>query len=192
MPRTQKQLLKITHLAEYKTTHATDKPDPAAAFKTPRKESLLLEHTSLLGTHDGQRFKVLMRPRQENLSSNVQVNVRHASQQACFSQMAVLLLTLCSPAAVSHRQHFNSHVQARSCWPLVHVHDLFIHLFLYFVRARSLSLAVLDLDASTELARFCVMRLIIPRPWAQCQGLRELLPGAAHAHAYTLTRSNFT
>lgn len=81
-----------------------------------------------------------------------------------------------------------------TCWPLVHVHYLFINLCLYFVKARCLSLDVLDLDTSTELTRLCVMHLIVPMPWAQCQGLRELLLGAAHTHthAYTLTHSNFT
>lgn len=54
---------------------ATDKPDPAAAFKSPTNESLLLEHTSLLGMHDGQRWKRMMTPLQENGRKNVQVNV---------------------------------------------------------------------------------------------------------------------
>lgn len=141
--------------------------------------------------HDGQRFK-LRRQLQENLSENVQVNVRHASEQVCFSERAPagILLTLCSPAAISYWQHLNSHVEARNCWPLVHVHDLFIHLFLYFVKARYLSLGVLDLDASTELMRLCVMHLTVPMPWAQCQSLRELLLGHC-THTYTLTH-NFT
>lgn len=143
----QKRLLKIPHMAEYKTTHAADKPDPAAACKTPTNESLLLEHTSLLGMHDGQRCKLMMRTLQEGGSKNVQVNVQRASQQACFSRRTVPLLTLCSPAAVSHWQHLNSRVQARN-W---RVHHLFIYLFLYFVKARCPSLAVLDLDASAEL-----------------------------------------
>lgn len=62
----QKWLLKVTHVAEYEITHAADRAGLAAAFQTPVNETVLLEHTSLLGMHDGERFKVMTRPLQES------------------------------------------------------------------------------------------------------------------------------